>query len=405
MSSGTLQQHPAVIVSFDDDYAARIARELEKVCPTVHVSPLLKTLHASVESLQPSIIIFDLQTIKTEDHTIFEIMATLNEGFPRARKIGLGRQSMPSQIISAMKAGACDFFDRDANPEEIRDAVGRHLSQVRSVRGERAGQVIALVSGRENEGEIELGSNLAAHLASNKAKGDVLLLDLTMETSQLEIEFNVEVTYSVRDALDELLRLDKSALMEVLAKHSSGLCLLPLATRNSPEDEISPQQLATLLGSLRNLFSIIVINAGCLRDKYCQQYLLPLCDRVLIVCTQTLGSVRAAREIVPPNEATPDEKFGLVVAKYDPDIELVPEQISSRLGIPLAGIVPTAWASLANSHNIGMPLVLSSPGHRYSRAVRELATGLMHVVSATAAKQGAVALLGWWTQLKTRVVS
>ena len=83
----------------------------------------------------------------------------------------------------------------------------------------------------------------------------------------------------------------------------------------------------------------------------------------------------------------------------------VPEQISSRLGIPLAGIVPTAWASLANSHNIGTPLVLSSPGHRYSRAVRELATGLTHVLPATVAKHGAVALLGWWTQLKTRVVT
>ena len=172
--------------------------------------------------MQPSIIIFDLQTIKTEDHTIFEIMASMNEAFPHARKIGLGHQNMPSQIISAMKAGACDFLDRDATPQEIRDTMAWQLSQVRNVHGQRAGQVVALVSGRENEGENEIASNLAAYLASGRTKGDVLLLDLTLEESQLEIEFNVEVTYSVRDAIDELLRLDKDALMEVLAKHSSG---------------------------------------------------------------------------------------------------------------------------------------------------------------------------------------
>jgi pilus assembly protein CpaE len=397
-------QQPAIIVSFDDDYATRFTRELEKVCPIVHVSPLLRTLRSSVESLQPSIIIFDLQTIKTEDHTIFEIMESLNHAFPGARKIGLGHQNMPSQIISAMKAGACDFLDRDATPQEIRDTIVWQLGQVRAVRGERAGQVIAVVSGRENEGESEIASNLAAHFASKRPKGDVLLLDLTLEHSQLEIEFNVEVTYSVRDALEELLRLDKPALMQVLAKHSSGLRLLPLTTRNSKDDEISAQQLATLLSALRNFFATIVINAGCLRDKYCQQYLLPLCDRVLIVCTQTLGSVRTAREIVPPDANTADEeKFGLIVCKYDPDIELLPDQIAMRLGIRLTGTLPTAWVSLANSHNIGMPLVLSSPGHRYARAIRDLAARLFQEGMEPGSKQNGSTLLGLWGQLKRAV--
>ena len=403
MTAGT--QQPVIIVSFDDDYAARFTRELEKVCPTVHVSPLLRTLKSSVESLQPAIIVFDLQTIKTEDHTIFEIMESLNEAFPRARKIGLGHQNMPSQIISAMKAGACDFLDRDATPQEIRDTIIWHLSQVRNVRSDRAGQVIALVSGRENEGENEVASNLAAHFASRRAKGDVLLLDLTLEPSQLEIEFNVEVTYSVRDALDELVRLDKHALIQVLAKHSSGLCLLPLTRRNSKDDEISAQQLATLLSALRNFFGTIVINAGCLRDKYCQQYLLPLCDRVLIVCTQTLGSVRSAREIVPPRDANTadDEKFGLVVCRYDSDIELLPDQIAMRLGIPVAGMLPTAWVSIANSHNGGSPLVLSSPGHRYARAIRDLAAGLLREGSEQGPKQNGSTLFGIWGQLKRAV--
>jgi hypothetical protein len=93
VTAGT--QQPVIIVSFDDDYAARFTRELEKVCPTVHVSPLLRTLKSSVESLQPAIIVFDLQTIKTEDHTIFEIMESLNEAFPRARKIGSATRTCP----------------------------------------------------------------------------------------------------------------------------------------------------------------------------------------------------------------------------------------------------------------------------------------------------------------------
>src|SRR5262249_15442088 len=158
-----------------------------------------------------------------------------------------GNQNMPTQVIAAMKAGACDFVDRNASGAEIREVIAKQMGQVRIRQSEQVGRVLALVSGRENEGENEACANLAVLAASSRPKGDVLLLDLTLEESQLEIEFNTEVTYSVRNAIDELLRLDKPVLMEVLAKHSSGLCLLPLTTRNRRDDEISPQELATLL--------------------------------------------------------------------------------------------------------------------------------------------------------------
>ena len=378
-----MQQHPIVIVSFDDEYAARVTRELQDIVPTLHVSPLIRTLQASMESLKPSIAVFDLQTIKTEDHSIFEIMASMNAAFPLVRKIALGNQSIPAQVIAAMKAGACDFADRNASPDEIRDLITRQMGQVRTLQNEAAGRVLALISGRENEGENEICANLAVHIASGRPKGDVLLLDLNLEESQLDIEFNVEVTYSVRNAIDELLRLDKPALLEVLGTHSSGLCLMPLTTRNRSDDEISPQELATLLSALRNLFSIVIVNAGCLRDRDCRPYLIPLCDKLLLVCPQLIGSVRVARDILSDYPSGPEElkKLGLVVTKYDPGIELTATQIAGRIGIPLVGTLPTAWVQLANSHNQGVPLMLSAPGSRYARAVRDLA----HVVAGGAA--------------------
>jgi pilus assembly protein CpaE len=374
-----VQHHPIVIVSFDDDYAGRFVRELQDTFPTLHISPLIRTLNASMESLQPSIAVFDLQTIKTEDHSIFEIMTSMNEAFPQVRKIALGNQNMPTQVISAMKAGACDFLDRSASAQEILEVITRQMGQVRINQSDQVGRVLAVVSGRDNEGENVIAANLAAHIASTRPKGDVLLLDLTLEESQLEIEFNVEVTYSVRNAIDELLRLDKPVLMEVLGKHSSGLFLLPLTTRSQRDEEISPQELATLLSALRNFFPIIVINAGCFRDRHCRPYLTPLCDKLLFVCPQIIGSVRVARDILTDYRATSDDrgKLGLIVSKYDPGIELSAAQIAERIGIPLVAALPTAWVSVANSHNQGVPLVLYAPGSRYSRAIREIAKQLL----------------------------
>ena len=399
-----VEHHPIVIVSFDDDYAGRFVRELQDSFPALHISPLIRTLNASMESLQPSITVFDLQTIKTEDHSIFEIMTSMNEAFPQVRKIALGNQNMPTQVISAMKAGACDFIDRSASSEEIREVINRQMGQVRIQQSDQVGRVLALVSGRENEGENELAANLAAHISTTRPKGDVLLLDLTLEESQLEIEFNVEVTYSVRNAIDELLRLDKPVLMEVLAKHSSGLCLLPLTTRSRKDDEISPQELATLLSALRNFFSIIVVNAGCLRDRHCRPYLTPLCDKLLLVCPQIIGSVRIARDILTEYRTTSDDrgKLGLIVSKYDPGIELSAAQIAERIGMPLVATLPAGWVSIANSHNQGIPLVLSAPNSRYSRAIRELAKQVLTDSAPAEAKEawGVEQVLEWFGTMK-----
>jgi pilus assembly protein CpaE len=379
MSDPSVPKRHVMFVSFDDGYSAALVRALEGLCPAVHAAPFLRTLKRSIESLQPVVVVFDLQAIKTEEHSIFDIMAAVTDAFPNIRKIAVGHQGLPSQVVSAMKAGANDFVDRQASADEIRQAIIRQLRQVRLTPSERPGHALALVSARENEGVSDVAANLAAFLATSGTAGDVLLLDLNLELSTLEIDFDVEITYSVRDALDELLRLDKAALRDVVVRHSSGLYLLPLTTKNRDEEEISPQDLATLIGMLRNYFSVIVVKAGCLRDRYCQSYLVPLFDKVVVVCPQLIGSVRDARTLIAEElrEGEHESKFVLAVSQHDANILLTPEQIAARIGFPLIATVPCTRVALANSHNDGAPLVLTSSGGRYGRAIHEMAAHLL----------------------------
>lgn len=96
-----------------------------------------------------------------------------------------------------------------------------------------------------------------------------------------------------------------------------------------------------------------------------------------------IGAMRGARELVPSGD-NPElrTKFELIVSMYDPSIELTPQEVGKRFNISLAGTIPAAWDLLANSHNLGMPLVMSAPSSRYARAIRKLAGDLLCRLSA-----------------------
>jgi pilus assembly protein CpaE len=367
---------PALIVSFDDKLAARFSGAVESACTLMHVSPAKRSLESAVKSLNPAIAIFDLHSVKTSDTTIFDLMEQLAELAPGVRKIATGYQSVTAQVIAAMKAGACDFVDRDSNPQEIVDAILPHLRQPRAPRATDGNNLIAVVGARQNEGEAAIVANLAVAIAAAEPDKSVLVVDLDLEASELEISFDVEITYSIRDAVDDAGQLDESMLRRVLARHKNGVYLLPLATQQHSNDEISPQDLAMVVGTLRRCFDTVVVNAGCLRHKSCQPLLIPLCDRVLIVVTQEIGSVRAARECF--GASTPaGRQFELIVADFNDEIDLSPSLLAKHAGFEVMTTLPPAHCLLANSHNAGTPLAISNPRCRYSKAITELANRLI----------------------------
>jgi pilus assembly protein CpaE len=214
------------------------------------------------------------------------------------------------------------------------------------------------------------------------------LLDLNLDGSAMEIDLDLEVTYSVRDAIKELFRLERSVLMDVLPKHKCGLSLLALVSGAGETDEVSPQELATLLSTLRSIFPVIVVNAGCLRASYSHPYLVPLCDHVLIVTSQLMRSVKASRDLFENDliYEKSETKFSLVISRYDAEIALSPEQIGARLALPILGIIPRAWVLLANGHNAGIPPAISAPRSPYARAIHALADKLMSGTDSDAAE-------------------
>jgi pilus assembly protein CpaE len=376
---GKMTAAPVLLVTFDDEFAVELAGSLEGKCPIVHVNPLMKTVHAAIESLCPHVVLFDLKTVKTEEQTIFDVLHSVHMREPDIRNIAIGYRSSTNQVIAAMKSGACDFLDRDAGPEEIEQTIANNLMSPGAHRRGQSGRIIAAVGAKPNEGENALATSLAAYIAASSVDLSVLLLDLDLELTELPIDFDVEITYSLRDALEEHTDLTREMLERVLTRHKSGLYLLPLALRRDSSDEISPQSLASMLGALRSMFDVIVVHASCLRDEVCRPYLIALCDHVLVLVSQRIGAIRAAQDLFGAHAAkeSASSPLRLVIPDFESDLEPGASVIERHVGIPLLTTLPPARELLVASHNSGTPSTLYKPRSPYARSVARLAQTLV----------------------------
>lgn len=114
-----------LLISGDKDLTARIKLALESVSTVMSADPAIDNVEELAAQFRPEGILVD-SDIRMGARTAFERLAIVREWFPALPMIVIGNESGVQLILTAMRAGAQDFIDRDAAEDGIRDAAIRH---------------------------------------------------------------------------------------------------------------------------------------------------------------------------------------------------------------------------------------------------------------------------------------
>lgn len=284
-----------------------------------------------------------------------------------------------------MRSGARAVTHLGADPGALMSTL-QELLQLRPSRAdedyllvsdpERLPVMVAVTGSKGGIGKTTTATNLALAMQM-RFPGQVVLVDFIGHYGDVSLMLNLAPQSSILD-LAELKELDAEVVRPMILTHSSGLHVM--AGVNSADTltatgRLLPAHVAGLLGVLRRMYRIIVIDVPALAypmSQYIYQRSSYIC---LLTCLADLTTVRSTASLMQSllAQRIPEDRIKLVISRHSPQDAYSVTQLEEALHHPVAASIPFAGVVATSALNLGVPYVLGKPGSPPAVAVGQLA--------------------------------
>jgi pilus assembly protein CpaE len=311
------------------------------------------------------------------------MMERLAERMPDMPVAGLGADSNPDIVLAAMRAGARDFFVLRRDEGDVAALLSRLLrrSTPTARSQQKQGQLFGVFASHPHDSIAFVAEHLALACARQLPKSEpVLFLDVATPAGAGAIFLNINQSYSVLDAINDVYRCDQTLVDTAFAKHSSGVYLLSLPEDLVGRPAINIEEFLKLLQVLRGLFSCVVLSFDGHLPLEGLAGIISQAERSLLLTDQSIIKSRHSKYLLRALrlEDCPLDRTALLVDNYRRRIGLEPENLAEILDLPLLGVLPSASANnRVQAMNAGEPLFTVAPKDDFCEDIQRVAAALL----------------------------
>lgn len=311
------------------------------------------------------------------------MMERLVERLPDLPVAGLGADSNPDIVLAAMRAGARDFLVLRRDEGDVAALLSKLLR--RTVPAARAtqkqGQMFSVFAAHPTDAIAFVAEHLALSVVDMLPRTEpVLFVDMATPAGAGAIFLNINQSYSVLDAINDVYRCDQTLVDTAFAKHASGLYLLSLPEDLVGKPQANFEEFIKLLQVVRGLFGCVVVAFDGHLPLETIAGVITQADRSVLLSDQSIIKSRHSKYLLRALrlEDCPLDRTALIVDNYRRRLGLEPENLAEILDLPMLG---TLGASHGNGRiqamNAGEPLFTVAPKDPFCADVRQLAAALL----------------------------
>ncbi len=292
-----------------------------------------------------------------------------------------------SSVRRAMLAGARDYLTKPLKPEDVTRAVYAILEHEerkrRNADGELAvpaprGTIITVFGAKGGIGKTTIATNLATSLA-RMTDANVTLVDMDTRFGDVAIMMDVAVETSIADLGRRIDELDRDTIKEVLVSHHTGVSILPAPLHPTEWRDLTPDHIERIVNLLAQGHDYVVIDTpGTFNEIIAAT--LELADIILLITSMDLASIKdtaLALEMLRAANVSED-KMKLIINHCTSANSLREVDVERVLEYDVTWRIPHDY-NVANSNQLGIPIVIAKPYARVSRAITDIA----HALSGT----------------------
>ena len=282
------------------------------------------------------------------------------------------RDSSPDLILRSMRAGARDFIRLPINDDELTTVVERtaeFAAEHADHEPKKRGRVVAVFSSKGGCGTTLIATNLAM-----TQKNPTVLVDLNLQSGDLELLLGLKPRFSLADVVENRDRLDDALLASYITPHSKNLSLLAAPTKAESAEDIEPKHIYEVMELLRQRYDTVIVDTPHNFDSVTISA-LDHADQILVVLTLEIHAIRSTRRALEIFDRLgyPRKKVKLVVNRWSKNIELDQKQVEDFLGERVIAYIQSDYRAAVNSINLGQPLIASAPSSTVAADLHTLA--------------------------------
>ena len=348
-----MAQLVGLIVSADEAFTTQIGRLLRSgAIPVGIVDDRLARDNVALD-----LVIVDTRGDASSAMSTIERMRAAS---PNAGIFAVALQADPDLILQSMRAGANEFFTWPPPEETFHGAIRRTAARRETTQGAKApATTLVFFGAKGGAGTTTLAVNCAVELA-RLSKRSTIIVDLKPGLGEVALFLGIRQRYSLIDALDNLHRLDKEFLKELVVKHKSGLDILGGSDNFDRPGAADAAPLEEVFRLLARQYDYIVIDAGSQINSVAVAALYTA-DTMFLVANPDVPSVRNAQRLLDRVRqlGACGERVRVLLNRAAEPYPIPPKQIEGALGHPIHHAFASDYKTVSTALNSGVPLALT----------------------------------------------
>jgi pilus assembly protein CpaE len=348
-----MAQLVGLIVSEDEPFRKQVGQLLRS--GTIPVSVL--TDRQARDGTSPDFIIVDIRTDQSGGMATIERLHASNA---QAGIFAVAQAADPDLILQAMRAGANEFFAWPPPDETFHGAIRRTAARRETTQGARpAATNLVFFGAKGGAGTTTVAVNCGVELA-RLSKRATVIVDLKPGLGEVGLFLGVRPRFSVLDAIDNLHRLDREFLRELVTKHKSGLEILAGSEQFDRPGAADGGAIEELFRLLARQYEYIVVDAGS-QINSCTVAALFAADTMFLVANPDVPSVRNAQRLLDRVRqlGAAGDRIRFLLNRAAEPFPIPRKQIEGAVGHPIHHTFPSDYKAVSTALNSGVPLTLS----------------------------------------------
>jgi pilus assembly protein CpaE len=358
-----MAQLTAQVLSYDEEFKRQVAR-MVRACGV----PVGIVEGRSAEGTGPDLVVVDIRTDVSSGMAAIE---RLRASSAALAIFAVAAAAEPDLILQAMRAGANEFFPWNAaegsqgaraTEESFHGAVRKSAARREAASAGAKPPCVTHVflGAKGGAGTTTVAVNCGVELA-RLTKRPTVVVDLKACLGEVALFLGVRPRFTVLDAIENLHRLDKNFLTELVAKHKSGLDILAGSEQFDRPNAQDAGAVEELLRVLAKTYDYVIIDAGNVINSVVAAALYAA-DTIFLVTNPDVPSIRNAQRLVDRVRqlGAGSERVKVLLNRVSDQHLIAPKQIETALGYAIHHTFSSDYRTVSTALNSGVPLALSN---------------------------------------------